>query len=1239
MISKKTLIATATAALLWAAPSWANTKETVEQVAGTITLTTDVDYIISSETPFADDGVVNIENTDHAVLILAGVKPSAARSLLASHVQINGVPAANNSNCQLKLYNRGSIIMPYDKSLKPLTVYSEQNFEGETCNDFGLENDGGFMNTLTDEKLNNRIRSFRLKRGYMVTFSLRARGRGYSRCFIAADKDLEMATLPGILDRSITSYRIFKWYDTGKPQLAAAGGDMAACRALNVTSTYTWSAGSDMSPDVENVPHHIYEDWPSASACGQATWSPHLKTNNEPRNAADDHQQDLKTILDNWENLMATGMRLCSPSSWDGSDYWNGTGFLKEFFDSIDARGWRCDIVDMHCYWPEANFPNLRNWLNAVHRPIWISEWCWGASWNSNGAFANGVTETQVRDALQRICTTLNGYNYVERYFYWNGERDPSRIYKNGSLTPAGEMYSQLDGGVGYNGSVNYVPKVPKQQDPKDFLLEFDKASGTISFMWYTYNAETNEFIHLERRKSLLEPWETVMDITGIEMPGIHLFRGVEAQQGWEFRICEKDANGKEHYTKSLTAASDDMGAGDPVNISNGETLYLGGNLIVNGSFDLGNLGWTNGQGNPVGLPWFQIVPVGDKKGGPYLQNYGHSTSLDAEQSLKVDIDLQPNTYYYFTADACNCANPYNWFSLKNSEKGDSIVSILNNATGNWITQFSVFNSGSYDKAQLNFRSMGSKAQFDNIMLFKLFPTEEEALADGLAQAKLRLQAAVSHLGDYWNHAMKESMDEADQMSSNREAIACISHATDSIIYAHRVLAEQLPALTERVQALKDKGYQFPGYDELDKAWQDAGSLLLSSGIHRAGYIIHIYEALKEAFEAYLPMNELTGKVQSPTFQSATGWQTKAGTYQGGDQRLNTANGITFWNAWWNLDPASDDGQTLAIRQELTGLEHGLYAVECLAATEHYCLSDQHAYISNGTDSVNSPTLTANYYDLPSVPDSLRWERLTTLPIYVEEDGAASVGFQSSKQGATDLAWRQVGNTNSKGDHREGWWGATDFRLLFHPLYRAEMNASGWGVVCLPYDVYPTTEATFYQIAAITSDFKTLCLEEISQGEAGVPFIYHSDAAAVNFLEHGEAVKSASDGPGNLRGYLKTTNVSRVPKGGYYILTDGVWKKHTDDNNRPRVGNFTGLIRPFTDSKSRHLPIVNSWTGATMPIEGVTDEEMVAGVSQLKADNEGAAVFYSLGGQQVAQPQPGIYIKITNGKKTKTIIK
>ena len=235
----------------------ANRETTVAKVTTQVDITDDVDYQITSATPFSDEGLVNIVNTEHAVVILTKVKPSVAISKWLSQVQINGAAAVNNRNCQVKLWDKGCIILPYGNSFKPLTVFAEQQYQGDSCKSFGTENSGGYMNTLSAAKLNNRIRSFKLKRGYMVTFSTLPKGRGYSRCFIAADKDLEVPTLPAVLDQKISSYRIFKWYDTGKPQLAAAGGDTELCSALNVTSTYTWGTTSNMSPDVENVPHHI----------------------------------------------------------------------------------------------------------------------------------------------------------------------------------------------------------------------------------------------------------------------------------------------------------------------------------------------------------------------------------------------------------------------------------------------------------------------------------------------------------------------------------------------------------------------------------------------------------------------------------------------------------------------------------------------------------------------------------------------------------------------------------------------------------------------------------------------------------------------------------------------------------------------------------------------------------------------------------------------------------------------
>ena len=89
----------------------------------------DVDFHISSSTPFTTTGSIDITNTDHAVVIFDCLKPSVALKQLG-YITINGQKAVNNRNCQVKMYNVGAIIMPYASDIKPLTVFSEDNFNG-----------------------------------------------------------------------------------------------------------------------------------------------------------------------------------------------------------------------------------------------------------------------------------------------------------------------------------------------------------------------------------------------------------------------------------------------------------------------------------------------------------------------------------------------------------------------------------------------------------------------------------------------------------------------------------------------------------------------------------------------------------------------------------------------------------------------------------------------------------------------------------------------------------------------------------------------------------------------------------------------------------------------------------------------------------------------------------------------------------------------------------------------------
>ena len=479
-------------ALLLSATAFAgNTVTTVTQLTRGVTLTEDVDYTITSTEPFTTAGSIDIVNTEHAVVIFKNIKPSVVISKHLGNILINGAKAVNNTNCQVRMYAQGAIVFPYASTIKPLTCYTGLNFEGDSYSNYSLGNSGGYMNTMNKTTLNNMVRSFKLKRGYMVTFAVGTGGWGYSRCFIADMEDLEVSNVPAPLNGKISSYRIFQWYNAQKKGLAS-NGDKAANAALNTSWCYDWTQGNaSLLPDQEWVPNHIYEDWPSSATCGGVTGSCHMKTNNEPGNSADDHPQTVAEVLANWQNLMRTGMRLCSESSHDGS-----MNHLKAFIDSIDARGWRCDILDLHCYWA-SGFNNL-TWYSDNYgkgRPIWISEWIWGASWNKNGAFGTD-NETTILNETKNILNTLNSNSRVERYAYWNSE-SKAHIYENGKLTKLGEYYASMESGMAYNKANEYVPKIVYKA-PGALSGTYTKARKTFALSWTDPNGDMLDSIVVE---------------------------------------------------------------------------------------------------------------------------------------------------------------------------------------------------------------------------------------------------------------------------------------------------------------------------------------------------------------------------------------------------------------------------------------------------------------------------------------------------------------------------------------------------------------------------------------------------------------------------------------------------------------------------------------------------------------------------------------------------------------------
>lgn len=1146
---------------------FANTVSNITQVTTAVTVSNGIDYHITSETPFASGGSVDLTKGGTSVVILDAVVPSKALNLLGTYVKISGEKAVRGSNCDIRIHAQGTIIYPYTEKDAPLTVYSEQNYGGTAVSDFGLEDNGGFMNTLTDAKLNNKIRSFKLRRGFMVTFSTLAGGYGYSRCFIAADEDLNMATLPGILDRSITSYRVFKWNDNSKKGLAN-NTSTTNNTLLRTTSCYSFGPGGDTGWDFECVRHHIHEAWPSIASMGAndyTTSNPTIKTNNEPGNSADDNPATVAQVLANWQALMATGKRLCSPSSHDGSLNW-----LRQFMDSIDARGWRCDVLDMHCYWyPTGSFDNLQNWYNSYHRPIWVSEWVWGASWNSNGAFASGVTEAQNANAVGIIINKMEGMDCVERYFYWDSERDPSHLVKDGALTEAGKVYSDLNSVVGFKSSMQYVPAVPKSKGaPSNITARYDASTREAVITWHEPNGEYNSSMTLQKQLPGTSTWVDVAEIDLQEQEADYSYTVADVERGTKFRVQTVYTTGVT-YTTSRTAEAvpDQVAAGDAITVD-GQTLYVGGNILYNGDFAMGTYGWTNGTGQELSQPDFQVVARGGFNDAPFLQAYSHG-GPKAATSIYTTIDVEPGASYYFSG-AVNFPSgaSFSSLALSGDNLADSTVYNIQSGSDSWKKFDATFSTGNRSKLSFNFRWLAAQAEYGQLSLQRLFATKDEALADAEACAARLAELEQEHP----TFATKEAEAEA--------------------------------AETARVA----------------QAYQDMG---LSGS---AGYT---YSALDDA-------------ITQPQFAASTINWSKSGTYTGGSQGISTLDGTSCWKAQWTGIAASEGkAQTMAVSQEVSGLMHGVYVLSVDAATDHYCISDQHAYLAAEGDSAVSPVVSWDVADLPTIAADQKWQTLTTAPLYVGTTAAnnltATVGFTGSKDGAIDNAYKPYGVQDGTGDQREGSWYATNFRLLHLPVYRMHTDASLWRGLCSRYAVKATDNLRLFTIAGKDADGTKIYLQEVSSVAPGTPCVALAADTVQMVVEDSTAVNPTGTtitGSNGLRGYLEPSSSTRVGRN-TLVLRDGYWQTQTSSNRNERVQphDYEAYIYRLSE-----VPVLDSWSGVAINIDAVPTG--IGGVSIDKAKAAAVAAYYDLNGRRVSTPVPGnVYIRVQGDKVEKVVVK
>ena len=341
-------------------------------------------------------------------------------------------------------YQNGSVVRPNHDNSSNLTVFSENNFNGEFGN---ISNSDVFADESIPSNLNNNISSFKLKKGFMATFAENNDGTGNSKVFIASEGDVVIDELSDYLNNKISFIRVLPWNWVSKKGTA---GDI---QYMNNDWFYKWSNNGDSDLDREYTPmawgKGAADDENDIEIIKNKYKSTHLLAFNEPDDCNGQSGQYgnmcvVDTSLTYYKNLLKSGLRMVSPACRQDAVF----NWLNEFNSKAIDENIRIDVIAVHWYdWgsnpqnsPNANpqdvFNRFVNYLESLHQmyglPIWITEF------NAN----RHRNEWVHRQFLQLALPFLEETDYIERYSFFPPTTQVANFFDdNNNFTQIGEFY------------------------------------------------------------------------------------------------------------------------------------------------------------------------------------------------------------------------------------------------------------------------------------------------------------------------------------------------------------------------------------------------------------------------------------------------------------------------------------------------------------------------------------------------------------------------------------------------------------------------------------------------------------------------------------------------------------------------------------------------------------------------------------------------------------------------------
>ncbi|HEY6914906.1 MAG TPA: glycosyl hydrolase, partial [Paludibacter sp.] len=289
-------------------------------------------------------------NSVNSWVFFDNIRPQFVIDSLLQYIYVNNQAAVLKTNVRVSIYKHGAVVIPQASTFQPLKVYTGQNFTGDSAS-YSMFT---FYNSLGTK--DNKIRSFKLKRGYMVTLATTSDGTGYSRVYIADDKDLEISVMPNLLDNSISFIRVLDWEWVSKK--GWCGYNPNDLNLTKATWRYDWSASGSTTSTVEYVPIRQNGGWPGWSEINGKQYVSHVLAFNEPDHTEQSNLTVAQAVAQ-WPDMLRTGLRVGSPACTNFS-------WLYQFMDSCKAHNYRVDYVAVHAYWGGTSPANWYNDLKYI---------------------------------------------------------------------------------------------------------------------------------------------------------------------------------------------------------------------------------------------------------------------------------------------------------------------------------------------------------------------------------------------------------------------------------------------------------------------------------------------------------------------------------------------------------------------------------------------------------------------------------------------------------------------------------------------------------------------------------------------------------------------------------------------------------------------------------------------------------------------------------------------------------